>query len=264
VYTRGLSEETRATRLGEIDSDLHEHRTTGAHGAAIVGRTLRGVPADVSWWREERRTVEASHGRLTGVRALWATATQTWFAPFAMLVALFNVLLAVWVVTDRNSKMPGQAIGPVIVLSLTAALLVGLVLRWRAGQSPPAVAPPVGTASGSPGSTFGRRIGLGLVAVLAVAAVIFGAMTSFFLFGAGVLTLAGVGVVARRRGRLVQARAPKRSAAAEHVVLADVLIIIGTLPALGMWWLIIPGVLALLVIGGVIGTGPGTRRRAAY
>jgi hypothetical protein len=93
--------------------------------------------------------------------------------------------------------------------------------------------------------------------------VIIGAMSSFFLFGGGVLTLAGVAVVARRRPVGAQPRASKRSPAAEHIVLADVLIVIGALPALGMWWLIVPGVLALLVIGGVIGTGPGTRRRAA-
>lgn len=206
--------------------------------------------------------MEATHGRLTGVQALWATATQAWFAPFAVLVALFNVLIAVWVITDQNSKMPGQAIGPVIVLSLTVALLVGLRLRWQAGQASTAVDQPVG-ASDSLGSTVGFRIGLGFVALLAVAAVIFGAMGSLFLLGAGVLMLAGVVMVARRRVAPVQARRPTRSAGAEHVVLADVLIIIGTLPALGLWWMIIPGVLALAVIGGVIGTGAGTRRRAA-
>ncbi|MGQ0803348.1 MAG: hypothetical protein ACT4PI_05735 [Actinomycetota bacterium] len=254
AYTRGLSDEVRTARYEEIDSDLHEHRTTGAAGAAIVGRTLRGVPADVSWRREERRTMEAIGGRLTGLRALWATVTQAWFTPFAVLVALFNVLLAVWVITDKNGKMPGQAIGPVIILALTAALLVGLRLRWRAGQSSIAVDQPVG------GSTLGRRIGLGFVALLAVVAVILGAMSSFFLFAAGVLTLAGVAVVARRRPVRSQSRVSKPS---EHIVLADVLIVLGALPALGMWWLIVPGVLALVVIGGVIGTGPGTRRRAA-
>lgn len=260
AYTRGLPDEVQAARRDEIDSDLHEHRTTGAAGAAgaaIVGRTLRGVPADVSWRREERRAVEAINGRLTGFRALWATATQAWFAPFAVLVALFNVLLAVWVVTDNNGKMPGQAVGPVIILTLTAALLVGLRLRWRAGQSAIAVDQPAG------GSTVGRRIGVGFVTLLAVVAVILGAMSSFFLFVAGVLTLAGVAVVARRRPVRAQPRARRRSSASEHIVLADVLIVIGALPALGMWWLIIPGVLALAVIGGVIGTGPGTRRRAA-
>src|SRR5680860_679612 len=99
--------------------------------------------------------------------------------------------------------------------------------------------------------------------VVAVAAVIVGAMSSLYLLAAGVLTLAGVAALARRRSgapRIHQARTPRT----EHVMLADVLIIVGTLPALGMWWLIVPAVLALIVIGGVIGTGPRTRERAAF
>jgi len=262
TYTRGLSDEARTTRCEEIDSDLHEHRTTGAHGAAIVGRTLRGVPADVSWRRGERRAVEAINGRLTGVRALWATATQAWFAPFAVLIGVFNVLMAVAVFVEDDGKMPGQVIGPIVVLALTAALLTGLRLRWRSGQPAAVASGPAVASSAQPASTR-RRAGLIALALLAVMAVILGAMSSFFLLAAGVLTLAGVAAVARRGGgapRIRQERAPRN----EHVMLADVLIIVGTLPALGLWWLIVPGVLALIVIGGVIGTGPSTRERAAF
>jgi hypothetical protein len=262
TYTRGLSDEARTARCEEIDSDLHEHRTTGAHGAAIVGRTLRGVPADVSWRREERRAVEAINGRLTGVRALWAAATQSWFTPFAVLIGLFNVLMAIAVFVDDNGKMPGQVIGPVVVLALTVALFTGLRLRWRSGQ-PAAVASETTVAPPAIPASTRRRVGFVALAVVAVAAVIVGAMSSFYLLAAGVLTLAGVAALARRRSgatRVVRAR----TTGADHVVLADVLIIVGTLPALGLWWLIVPGVLALIVIGGVIGTGPGTRRRAAY
>ncbi|MGH9032902.1 MAG: hypothetical protein ACRDZV_12310 [Acidimicrobiia bacterium] len=261
-YTRGLSDEVRTARCEEIDSDLHEHRTTGAHGAAIVGRTLRGVAADVSWRREERRAVEAINGRLTGVRALWATATQAWFAPFAVLIGVFNVLMAVAVFVEEDGKMPGQVIGPIVVLGLTAALLTGLRLRWRSGQ-PAAVASGPTVASSAPPASTRRRIALVVLAFLAVVAVILGAMSSFFLLAAGVLTLAAVAALARR-GRGVPRIPRVRPAGAEHVMLADVLIVIGTLPALALWWLIAPGVLALIVIGGVIGTGPRTRERAAY
>ncbi len=264
TYTRGLPEATRAMRLDEIDSDLHEHRTTGAHGAAIVGRTLRGVPADVSWRREERRAVEATNGRLTGVRALWATATQAWFTPLAVVLGLFNVLLAFWVLTDDDGKMPGQVIGPVIVLGLTAALFVGLRLRWRSGQAAiTAEAPATKLASAT--STARVRMALGFGATLSVVAVVLGLMGSLVLLAVGVLALVGVAAVAARgRSGPAQSRVPKRSIGAEHVMLADVLIIIGTLPALGLFWMVFPAILALLVIGGVIGTGPGTRRRAAY
>jgi hypothetical protein len=46
-------------------------------------------------------------------------------------------------------------------------------------------------------------------------------------------------------------------------VLADVLIIVGTLPALGLWWMIVPAILALIVIGGVLGTGQRLRGATA-
>jgi hypothetical protein len=257
TYTRGLSDEVRTARCEEIDSDLHEHRTTGAHGAAIVGRTLRGVPADVSWRREERRAVEAINGRLTGVRALWATATQTWFAPFAVLIAVFNVLLAIWIITDKNSSMPGQAIGPVIVLSLTVALFAGLSLRWRSGRP---VSIPDEHTTEPPRSTARHRLALGALAALAVVAVMVGAVA---VFATAILAFGVVAAITARRRIGSRPLARTRSLRAEHVMLADVLIIIGTLPALGMFWLVIPAILALLVIGGVLGTGPGTRRRAA-
>jgi hypothetical protein len=259
VYTRGLSEETRATRLGEIDSDLHEHRTTGAHGAAIVGRTLRGVPADVTWRREERRTVEATSGRLSGVRALWAAATESWFTPLAVVLGLFNLFGATLVLFSVDgSNGSGRVIGPIILVSLAAAMFAGLGLRWRAGR-------PVTTSDEhAPEARPGSRIALGALAALAIVALIIGAMTSLFVLAAGVLTLGAVAVIAARRrsssGRAARTRKPR----SEHIVLADVLVIAGSLPGLALWWMIIPGVLALLVIGGVVGTGPGTRRRAAY
>jgi len=262
MYTRGLPGDAGVTRMAEIDSDLHEHRGTGAPAAAIVGRTLRGIPADVMWRREERKAMQAASGRLSGFQTLWATATQAWFAPFAVLIVVFNILMAVAVFVEDDGKMPGQVIGPVIVLALTIALLVGLRLRWRSGQ-PAAVASDLAVGSpATPGSTW-RRAGLIALALLAVMAVILGAMSSFFLLAAGVLTLAAVAAVARR-GSGAPRIARARPAGTEHVMLADVLIIVGTLPALGMWWLIIPGVLALIVIGGVIGTGPRTRERAAF
>jgi len=262
AYTRGLPGDAGAARIAEIDSDLHEHRRTGAPAVAIVGRTLRGIPADVMWRREERRAMQVASGRLSGLQTLWATATQAWFAPFAVLIGVFNVLLAVAVVVEDDGKMPGQVIGPVIVLAFTTALFTGLRLRWRSGQ-PAAVAtePAVGSPA-TPGSTR-RRAGLITLALLAVVAVILGAMSSLFLLVAGVLTLAAVAAVARRGSGMPRV-ARARPAGTEHVMLADVLIIVGTLPALGMWWLIVPGVLAVIVIGGVIGTGPRTRERAAF
>jgi hypothetical protein len=43
---------------------------------------------------------------------------------------------------------------------------------------------------------------------------------------------------------------------------ADTFLILGTLPALAMFWMIVPTVLAIAVICGVLGAGP-TRRPAS-
>jgi hypothetical protein len=210
--------------------------------------------------------MEAINGRLTGVHALWAAATQSWFTPLAVLLGLLNVLgAAIILFAVDGSDGSGRVIGPVILVTLAGAMFTGLRLRWRAGQPATVVAEATGAAPEPPRLTVRAQIGRGLVTLLGVVAILFGATGSGYLLIAGVLALAGVVAVAVRRHRArAQTRASARSVGAEHIVLADVLIIVGTLPALALWWLIIPAILALLVIGGVIGTGPGTRRRPAF
>jgi hypothetical protein len=71
--------------------------------------------------------------------------------------------------------------------------------------------------------------------------------------------LAVVAVVAvGLRRRRTSSRAPTKT----PVVLSDVLIIVATLPSLAFFWTVIPPLVALVVIGGVIGTGPRARRTA--
>jgi hypothetical protein len=57
------------------------------------------------------------------------------------------------------------------------------------------------------------------------------------------------------------ARLLRSSNVADKAGLADALIVVGTLPALALFWMAIPPLLALAVIGGVLGTSP--RLRAA-
>ncbi|MGH9277780.1 MAG: hypothetical protein ACRD12_06685 [Acidimicrobiales bacterium] len=247
-YTRGLPPDLALARRDEIASDVYEHQAGSAGrgtGAAVVGRTLRGVADDLLWRRAEKRGTAMSNGALTGLRAAWAAVTQAWFAPVAVLVGLFNVTAAVAVLADGNGKMPGRVIGPIVMLALAAGIFAGLWMRWRATQP----ARPAAAAR----STAVPRVAIGLLAAVAIAAVITGAMTSFYLLAIGVLTLAGAGMLASRR----------RTGRRPNAVLADVLIVVGTLPALGLWWLIFPAVMALVVIAGVVGTAPGTRRAAA-
>ena len=75
VYTVGLPRETRAERRDEIASDVYEQCATNGHGsarrvrAAVVGRTLRGMPGDVLWRVEEGHAMKRSSEQWLGDRA---------------------------------------------------------------------------------------------------------------------------------------------------------------------------------------------------
>jgi hypothetical protein len=269
LYTRGLPAETRVARRDEIASDVFEQRASNGASErgvrmSIAGRTLRGIPGDLMWRFEEGRAMSqqqrALSARPTGIRAAWATVTQSWFTPLAVLVGVINVLFALFVILDGNGKMPGQAIGPVLLCLLAAAMFTGLWLRWREqfdGEDAPVVA-----ASPS------RHTGLALLvlALAGVVLIVIGLMTSGLGFAIGVFMLAVAAVVAvglrRRRVSSLSAPTQSRTRANTPVVLSDVLIIVATLPSLALFWTVIPPLVALVVIGGVIGTGPRARRAA--
>ncbi len=80
---------------------------------------------------------------------------------------------------------------------------------------------------------------------------------SVFFVGLGILAICAV----VSGGRAV-VRAVRSSDVADRAGLADGLIVVGTFPALAMFWMVIPPILALLVIGGVLGTSPKFRPAA--
>ena len=61
------------------------------------------------------------------LRSAWAVATQTWFAPIAVLVGVFDLLASIAVIVDDESKMPGQVIGPVVMTVLAISLFTGIL-----------------------------------------------------------------------------------------------------------------------------------------
>jgi len=266
AYTRGLPADVSAERRAEIASDVFEQfaddGAARATGTAIVGRTLRGVPADLTWRIEERRMLRnhrVTDARPTGLRALWATATQAWFTPIAVLVGIFSLLFALGVAFEADGKMPGRAVGPVFLLGFAVAMFAGLWLRWRTrSDARPAASPQVVTPPG-PSPVRYRLLAAGMAAA-GVLLLAVGVVGSMFGVLAGVLLLTGAAVFALRTPRT--ALTPK-SPGARSVMLADVLIVLGTLPSLAIFWLIVPAILGLVVIGGVIGTGSSTRRRTA-
>jgi hypothetical protein len=263
-YTRGLPMEVRDRRRDEITSDVFEqlHATSEGRPTSITWRTLRGIPADVSWRRQEMRAMRANspEPRASRVRNTWAVMTQRWFAPLALLIVVFDLLFAIAVVQEDGSKMPGRVVGPVILTLCAAATSVGLWLRWRAGR---AISARVATP-GEAVQPVSRRVVGGVIAILvaALALMMVGVARST---GGVVLFLSGMALIlgtAAVLGGRAFARALRSSNMADKAGLADGLIVIGTLPALAMFWMIIPPILALTVIGGVIGTSPKFRTAA--
>lgn len=259
-YTRGLPADVRDRRRAEIASDVHEQTCAGGHASsarAIAWRTVRGIRADVAWRREEQRVraVPGSRPVRTSLRTTWAVATQNWFAPFAVCIAAFDVLAAIAVATEDSGKMPGKAIGPVFLVAFAVSMVVGLWLRWRTGDPavrarhlrvdrPTRSRKQVAVCSAIIVLSFG-------VLTVGVSA---GAVPVFFV--AGVLIIAATVLLG---GRAV-VRGVRSSDARDRSGLADGMIVAGTLPAFALFWMIIPPVLALVVIGGLLGTSP---RRSA-
>jgi hypothetical protein len=152
----------------------------------------------------------------------------------AALVILFDVALAVGVLADEGSTMPGRVVGPLLVLLAAVALAVGLAVRVRVR----------GPRVGAP---HGARW-----AVLAITAAVVLSLT----LGGPVVLLAGALVVVAALA--VLARGTVRSSST-----ADGLVLVGTLPALAMFWLIVPALLALAVIVGVLTSRPRTAAATA-
>ncbi len=226
LYTAGLPEQIRTTRRDEIDSDAYEQLAQAQHSAErrqvrreVVGRTVRGAVDDLVWRREVAKAMERTSMR--------AALSQAWWAPVAALVLLFDVGLAVGVLADDASTMPGRIVGPILVLISASAMAVGLSVRVSgAGTRGPRHAP--------------------YAAVVIAAAFV----TAATVGGLVILVLAAVAIVA---ALAALARGSVRSAG-----VADALVLIGTLPALAMFWLVIPSLLALAVIVGVLTSRPRT------
>ena len=80
-YTRGLPEHVREERRAEIASDVWEHRVAAPDtlGLSVLSRSVRGVPADISWRRAHRLGRRRLPSRGTVARGLgWALAAMAY------------------------------------------------------------------------------------------------------------------------------------------------------------------------------------------
>ena len=259
-YTRGLPAEVRDRRREEIACDVFEQQVRTAserRPTSITWRSVRGIPADMSWRRQEMRAMRANspEPHESRLRNTWAVVTQRWFAPIAVLLVVFNVLFAWAVLMEDAGKMPGQAIGPVLLVLCAAAIAAGLWMRWRAAQVITSRPAPVDR----PLRAVGNRPIAALIAVLVVTLALLVIGVSSGSVPVFLLALAVLGFTALAFGGRAVVRALRSSDIADKAGLADGLVIVGTLPSLGMFWMVIPPLLALVVIGGVLGTHPRFR-----
>ena len=120
-YTRDLPEPVATSRVAELASDLHEHRAASPDAAktslAILGRMLRGIPADLVW----------RHSRLR--RAALAAPRGTFPLALPALAHLATALLLAWgvliVVRTSASMASGDWAG---AWDLVAAGVAGLAM----------------------------------------------------------------------------------------------------------------------------------------
>ena len=261
LYTRGLPPEVAEPRRLELMSDVYEHlaATSGSRTVrrAVVGRTMRGVVDDLAWRHEQRRTMNESSrtDQPSRLRAAWAAATQAWFAPAAALCGLFNALLAVGILLDEGSTMPGRVVGPMLLLAFAASMAAGLRLRWSVSRGAVASSRDLGAGSRV---TTALRYAVAVFAVAGLALAVTGSRAGLLLGALALLALAAT-IPSWWSSRSTD---PAAHAASSRGA-ADALILLGTLPCFAFFWLVVPALLGLITVVGVVGTGPGARARAA-
>jgi hypothetical protein len=167
-----------------------------------------------------------------------------------VLVGAFDVLFAVAIIAEDGATMPGRVVGPVVLGALASVLFAGLWLRYRIGAA--TIAQP----AARPRDRVPTWVVAGLSAVLVVCCTLLVVGVSsgaseliyvvFPLLVATALVLISVAII----------RAVRSSEPGTRMALFDGMIIVGVLPALAMFWMVIPGVVAIAVIVGVVTTNP--------
>lgn len=138
-YTRELDAQAADARRDELASDLHEHgiwadesgATPRAAARAILGRALRGAPADLSWRHAQRRQVALADP--TGHRRLRVEGAVSALVPVvasAVLGGGLFVLTRIALSTIGGQIRPGSATALTIAV-FTGLAVLGLVLLPR-------------------------------------------------------------------------------------------------------------------------------------
>lgn len=136
AYTRGVDAEARGRRLEELASDCHEQRRWAEQGGrsprsvalSMLGRTLAGMAADLSWRQSHRATAQDRAATRAGPS--WGRRVRDgwWLVPAGALGVLELVLGIGLPFEDRTL---GSVFGGIAIALLGATMLVGIWLRRR-------------------------------------------------------------------------------------------------------------------------------------
>lgn len=126
LYTRGLPPEIGEQRVLQIESDMWEHmHDPGTADREILGRSLRGIHADV-WWRY--RTLLESRGARQRSQDM---TKRNWWTP---VTAVIGIVIATMGLLGVNAGETATGSGELVVAAALPAvggmlMLTGLAVR---------------------------------------------------------------------------------------------------------------------------------------
>ena len=133
LYTRGLPPDVQQRRVLELESDIWEHfHDAGEPNAAreILGRFLRGIPADVRWrYRtllEQRGARQRSQGMTTSLRTSWWVILTAALGTLLVTSSAFTAMVGVG---DNGAATAFRLIGTVTGVVSGGLVIGGLVKR---------------------------------------------------------------------------------------------------------------------------------------
>jgi hypothetical protein len=132
-YTRNLPPEVAARRRAEIESDLWEQTndqtSTDRVTGQVLGRWLRGMPADV-WWRYH--TLLASRGLRATSRDIFHGLRSNWWSALVIIYAvLASAAVAVPAIVADSAPSSVAIVMSAIAVAASALMVAGLAVRRR-------------------------------------------------------------------------------------------------------------------------------------
>jgi hypothetical protein len=129
LYTRGLPLEARERRCLEVESDMWEHLHDADEpdaARAVLGRSLRGMPADVRW---RYRTLLESRGARQRSKEVTTSLRNNWWVILTAILGVAPLAISLAMLASGEGGGGALRLVGVAVAVATAALLIGGLVR---------------------------------------------------------------------------------------------------------------------------------------